>query len=254
MKTFKRALQQVAFAVLLVLGASELAQLTVAIAQDPPADPEPTVTSISSGLWTMHKNEKEVWFTPPDHFKPEWDVWFSTHVTFCRAQQKETHTRPDGTTFVSDNSYESVPDEEGETLSAEMFTGRMTKYPWVASREKDDPGIPRTQIERNFLKMILDKLDAKNSELTDEEWADPYKRLGVAMHVDGHIEFEEGPEIFKMIGTAFYLFPRKGTLTVLAEDDYYMWTLKGDTSLTWPRDQDHGTPPAATGTGDNTGG
>ena len=227
-------------AVLLVVNA---VAWTGAFAQDPtgPLDtPEiSTVQVISSGLWTMHTSDTEIWFTPPDLFKPEWsDVAFEVVVEFCRAMNLHKYTKADGTPGEYWDPYGTVDDADGAALAEVLFTGQMMTYPWQVSVPKDDVGVPTTTLERAFLRVVLKNLDTKNNQLTDAEWMDPKKRLGVMMTASGYVDLPEGPEIFRMVDSSFYIFSRKGVVTVLAEDDYYMWTMRGDTSLEWPRDQD----------------
>ena len=235
------------FAVVAVAIAAGLVTPQLLPAQDAtePGPEEPVVEVISSGLWKMNLSEKEISFTPPDLFKPEWsNIEFDVFVHFCRAMSTVTGER-DGEPFSYDDPYGTVPDEEGKQLAEQLFTGRMTQYPWTVTYEKEDALIPRTHLERSFLRVVLKNLDTKNTELTDAQWADPKQRLGIVMNASGFVEIPEGPEIFRMVDTSFHIFSRKGVVTVLSEDDYYMWTLRGDTSLTWPRDQER--PAAADG-------
>lgn len=190
------------------------------------AQDEPTPTAL--GMFVMHTDADAVWFTPPASLP---DVEYDVTVTFCRASQPmPTEEAPDYT-----EPYGMVPAEEGEALAAELFTGRIVPYPWMAATAKEDGAIPRTQLERTFLKLVLSQLEAKNDLVTDAAWLDPRNRLGVAMTASSFVEPEEGATVYRMLETTFYLFPRGGQLTILAEDDLSTWTLSGDTSLEWPR-------------------
>jgi hypothetical protein len=165
------------------------------------------------------------------------DAEFDVLVRFCRAMQTITGER-DGEPFSYDDPYGDVPEEEGEQLAQTLFSGRLTRYPWASAAEAEDQAIPRTELERSFLRLVIRQLEATNDQVSAADWSDPKNRLGVAMDASGYVEITEGEQIFKMVDTRFFIFPRGGKLTILCEDDFYTWTLRGDQSEEWPRDQD----------------
>lgn len=220
---------------LVMTGWKTLAQET----NDPgAAEPAAEPASYQAGLWTMKVTDAAVWFEPPEMILGHPDTEFDVLVRFCRALQPKSGTHQDGTPWTYDEPYGDVPKEEGEQLAQTVFSGRLTAYPWTSAGEAEDVAVPRTVLERSFLRLVIRQLEARNDEVSDQDWADPKNRLGVSMHASGFVEILEGEQIFKMVDTQFFIFPRKGKLTILCEDDYYTWTLRGDQSEQWPRDQD----------------
>jgi len=208
------------------------------VAQDPtgPVPPSTQVTNV--GAFKMNQDATSVWFTPPQEFVPYPLTEYDVMVTFCRAEVDKTIPDPQGGPDKTITlEYQKVPDAEGKTLATTMFQGRLVPYPWVAATKTPDGGVPRTNFERTFLHLVLKNLEAANDQVTDADWADPKKRLGVTIAVSGYVEHATGAEVYRMVDTYLHLFPRKGVTKIVVEDDVTTMTIVGTDGLTWPRGQ-----------------